>query len=303
MASAEVLMNILRISLVSILALSAACGKSDSENFVDTYCSEVGKCCGQAGLPSDGKTCRQWMALGAAGGSYSSSAGDACLAEMRAQVSAGTFCTGQSTSTPSACDSVYGTGSKGTKKPGETCDFDSDCAPSSDGAVRCADLYTGDTWINKCQVRMAGKAGDSPCVGTQEGDAFLGYQASGATDIVARGYVCDTANDVSCEDGTCAALAALGASCLISTDCVRSAYCSYPGDVCTTKVDVGGACTGIAGSECVDSAYCDTSAKKCVSKLANGGDCTSSTVCQSGYCSNGTCQGSSNVAMTFLCGS
>jgi hypothetical protein len=159
------------------------------------------------------------------------------------------------------------------------------------------------TFIDKCQVQIAGKAGDTPCVGTQEGTDFLSYQASNATDVVSRGYVCDVANAVTCQDGTCVALKALGASCLISTECVRTAYCSYPGDVCTTKISAGGACNGIAGSECVDSAYCDTNARQCMAKLANGAACTSLITCQSLYCSGGTCQGSSTAGLSIFCGS
>jgi hypothetical protein len=51
-------MNTLRIGLASLVVLSTACGGNsggDSQNFVSTYCTEVAKCCGQAGLPSDGK--------------------------------------------------------------------------------------------------------------------------------------------------------------------------------------------------------------------------------------------------------
>ena len=292
-----------RLGFVTAVALACAtgCGKSDSEKFADSYCAEMAKCCGQAGLPADGNTCHDWMNFAAMGGSYNSSAGDACLAEMRSQVSAGTFCTGSSSS-PSPCDSVYGS-SSGNKKPGETCSFDSDCAPSSEGKVVCASLFVNNTFIDKCQVQIAGKAGDTPCVGTQEGTNFLSYQASNAMDVVSRGYVCDVADAVTCQDGTCVALKALGASCLISTECVRTAYCSYPQDVCTTKISAGGACTGIAGSECVDSAYCDTNARQCMAKLANGAACTSLITCQSLYCSGGTCQGSSTAGLSIFCGS
>jgi hypothetical protein len=296
----------MKTDLVFVMSLSllllVGCGKSDSEKFVDSYCAEVAKCCGQAGLPANGQTCHQWMTLAATGGSYNSSAGNACLAEMNAQVAAGTFCSDlNSSSSTSTCDSVFGSAT-GNKKPGETCSFDSDCATSSEGKVVCASLYVNSAFIDKCQVQIPGKAGDTPCVGTQEGDTFLSYQASGATDVVPRGYACDVANAVTCQDGTCVALLPLGASCMISTDCVRTAYCSYPQDVCTTKINAGGACTGIAGSECVDSAYCDTSALQCKPTLADGAQCGSSAQCQSDYCSNGTCQGNS-LGLQLLCGS
>jgi len=290
-------------AMVTVVLVFASCGgKSDSEKFADSYCAEVAKCCGLAGLPADGKMCHQWMAFAAAGGSYNASAGDACLAEMNAEVSAGTFCADLNSS-GTACDTVFGTGSSGNKKPGETCSFDSDCAKSSQGDVLCAYLSTGSASINKCQLEIPGKAGDSPCVATKDGDFTSFYTPSNATDLLAQGYVCDVANGVTCQDGTCVALTALGGACLISTECVRSAYCSYPQDVCTTKIAAGGACTGIAGSECVDSAFCDTAALVCKAKLANGATCTSSLQCQSDYCSNGTCQGNSDLGMSLLCGS
>lgn len=286
--------------LVAVAIAVTACGKSDTEKFADDYCSEVAKCCGQAGLPADGKLCYQWMTAASIGGKYNASAADACLAEVRAQQAAGTFCRSQTGA--SACDSVYGT-RNGGKKPGEECQTDSDCAPSSDGTVACAGTYVNGSWINKCQVRIAGKAGDSPCLGTVDGDMFSGDPTSGGTDVVSRGYVCATAENLRCSGGACVALAGLGATCQISTDCIRSAYCNYPNDVCTAKIRLGDACTGIAGSECVDGAVCDTNAKTCVAKLANGATCGSSSACQSDYCSNGTCQGSSNIAMALLCGS
>jgi hypothetical protein len=289
------------LGLVTLTLVASSCGgKSDQEKFADSYCAEVAKCCGQAGLPADGKMCHQWMLFASAGSTFSAPAGDACLADMRSQVSAGTFCTDLN-STGSACDAVF-TSKGGNKKPGETCSFDSDCAKSTQGDVVCANVFVGSSSIAKCQVQIPGKAGDSPCVGTKDGDV-TSYDSSNATDVLAQGYICDVANGVSCQNGTCVALAGLGASCVSPIDCVRTAYCSFPGYVCTAKVAAGGACTGIAGSECVDSAYCDTTALHCTAKLASGAACTSSAQCQSDYCSNGTCQGSSVIGLSLLCGS
>jgi hypothetical protein len=176
----------LRLLAGLAVTFSLGCGKSDAEKFADSYCAEIAKCCGQAGLPADGKVCHQWAAFAEAGGSYNASAGNACLAEIKTEVSAGTFCADQSSSGPSQCDSVYGTSSNGSKKPGETCDFDSDCASSSLGAVACASLYVNGAFIDKCQVRIPGKAGDA-CIGTQDGLAFASYQTSDATDVPAQG--------------------------------------------------------------------------------------------------------------------
>jgi hypothetical protein len=108
---------------------------------------------------------------------------------------------------------------------------------------------------------------------------------------------------VTCQNATCVALSSVGTTCMISTDCVRTAYCNYPQDVCAPKIGVSGTCTGIAGSECVDSCYCDLGTKLCTTKLANCASCSNSFTCQSDYCSNGACQGSSSFGLSFLCGS
>ena len=285
--------------------LSLGCGKSDSEKFADSYCAEIAKCCGQAGLPADGKMCHQWSAFAEAGGSYNASAGNACLAEIKVEVSAGTFCAGQNSSGPSQCDSVYGTsGSSGSKKPGETCDFDDDCAKSSLGDVACANLYVNGAFIDKCQVRIPGKAGDA-CIGTQDSLAFASYQTNDTTDVPAQGYVCNTSDALQCKSGTCVALLSAGDKCSSTSDCVRATYCDYSKGQCTTRVATGSTCKGSDSSECIEGDYCDSTTKLCAAKKANGGTCTSMEMCQSSNCPSGTCQsnGLDTMGLGLLCGS
>jgi hypothetical protein len=294
----------LRLLAGLAVTFSLGCGKSDAEKFADSYCAEIAKCCGQAGLPADGKVCHQWAAFAEAGGSYNASAGNACLAEIKTEVSAGTFCADQSSSGPSQCDSVYGTSSNGSKKPGETCDFDSDCASSSLGAVACASLYVNGAFIDKCQVRIPGKAGDA-CIGTQDGLAFASYQTSDATDVPAQGYVCSTSDSLQCQSGTCVALLSAGATCSSTSDCVRTTYCDYSKGQCTARVATGSTCKGSDSSECVDGDYCDSTSKLCAAKKANGATCTTLDECQSSNCPSGTCQsnGLDTFGLTLLCGS
>jgi hypothetical protein len=282
-------------SLGLLLALSAAlaCGKSDSEKFADDYCAEVAKCCAEAKLPGDGATCRMLMSFASAGSSFNTQAGDACLADMRSQVSAGTFCAELGTS---ACDAVFDSGS-GNKKPGETCDFDDECAPSSEGDVKCASVSVDGAFIDKCQVQIPGKAGDSPCVGTKDGSMTMYYHTSNATDVLPRGYICDMANGLRCKDGTCTALPKVGEACDYVNDCVRDAYCDYAADKCAARIPAGGACSGSNSDECVEGYYCD---KQCVAKLDNGASCTSGSVCKSGSCANGACSG--NFGLSLMCG-
>jgi len=204
--------------LASLTALiSVGCGKSDAEKFADSYCGEVAKCCAQAGKRSDGQLCHFLMS----GGSYNSQAGDACLAEVRSQVSAGTFCTGLVSSSQSACDSVFG---RGSKKLGETCDFPSDCAPLSAGEVACN--------LGTCVALLAVGgtcSSTSDCVRS----AFCDYSKTVCTARVPAGGICTGSNDAECVDGyycpntpnLCTAKGTNGAPCTTPNMC-QSDYCS-----------------------------------------------------------------------------
>jgi len=269
------------VTALVFLGLSACSSKSDAEKFADSYCGEVVKCCAQAGMSSNGAFCH----LGMSGGGFDKQAADACLAEVKSEVAAGTFC--GSLSSPSVCNSVFST-PVGNKQPGETCQADSDCAPSSDGQVACAGLYVDTGWIYKCQVRMPGKAGDA-CVGTQNGTVFQSVSTTPATDIPPRGYVCNVADGLQCKSGTCVVLAEVGGSCTYSSDCVPTAFCDTTSK-CAAAVAAGGACTGNDSAECVAGYYCPTTGtKQCTAQLANGAPCTDDSMCQSGNCSS-TCQ-------------
>jgi hypothetical protein len=285
------------------VVLSLGCGKSDPEKFADSYCAEVAKCCGRANLPADGKACHDLMTFASMGGSYDAKAGDACLAEMRSEVAAGTFCASLVSTTPTACDSVYGTASTGSKKPGETCEFDFDCAPSSNGNVVCASLYVGSAFIYKCQVQVQGKVGDTPCAGTKNGNFFLS-SGSDATDIAPSAIVCSTADGVECTSGTCTALTALGATCSGTSDCVRSAFCDPTKHQCIPKVTAGAACPSGDDDECLDGNYCAPGTKVCMAKGANGAACTTTSMCLSSNCPSGTCEsnGLDTFGLALICG-
>jgi hypothetical protein len=278
------------------IAFSLGCGQSNSEKFVDTFCGEFAKCCAQAGLPSNGNFCHLMMS----GGSYNSQAGDACLAEMKSQVAAGTFCASQDSS--SVCQSVFSSPGGG-KKPGEDCNIDSDCAPSSNGKVVCASLYVNSAFIHKCQVQVQGKVGDTPCAGTKDGDFFL--SSGGETDIAPSAIVCNTADGVQCKSGTCVALAAVGATCGSTLDCVRSAFCPVSAGKCAVRVAAGSACASGDDDECLDGNYCASGTKMCTAKGANGAACTTMNMCQSNNCPVNTCEsnGLDTFGLALLCGS
>jgi hypothetical protein len=271
----------------SLLASGLGCSKekSPAEAFVEGYCAEIAKCCSQANLSIDDESCRaEWAALALAG-AYSAQAGGACLAEVRAQASAGKFCQSLSQSFPAACATVYGGGSK--QQPGGSCRFDSDCAASSEGDVICASANIGGNFVNKCQVLVTGKAGDTPCTATRDGDTFVPYADPNASEVPAKSFVCNLADSLQCRLGTCAALVAIGAQCNVSSDCVRGAYCAS--GQCASRVAAGDSCAGGDTMECVDGQFCESSAKRCTAKVANGGKCTIPSNCQSNYCLNNSC--------------
>jgi hypothetical protein len=279
-----------RSLIVCLVLLASACSSDEGGKFANAYCTEVAKCCTKAGLEGgDGQTCR--FLLSAA---PSNAATDACLAEMRSQVAAGTFCAGEGPS--EACNAAFSSNSTGNKKPGEDCDVDSDCAPSSDGKVICKSLYADPNWLHKCQVQMPGKAGDA-CIGTQDGDVFSYTSTSTRTDIPARGYVCNTADGIKCSSDKCVALADVGASCSYSNDCMRTAYCDSK-DRCAARVAAGEACTGVDSDECALGYYCPAaSPRQCTAQVGTGASCSSDEMCKSGNCEGGTCK--PNMLETF----
>jgi hypothetical protein len=273
------------------LAGSQGCGggsKNPADEFADIYCTEVAPCCARAVLPTDGQTCHQRLASLAQGNLYNAQAGRACLADVRAQASAGTLCAALvQSSLPPACASVYGTTSSG-KQPGESCSAASNCAASSEGEVACVSLPSSQD-LAKCQVRVAGKAGDTPCVGTRDGADIIPYLDNDATEIPARAFVCNIADGLRCRFGTCTKMVAADGHCSLSWDCVPSAFCDPSTSTCKPRVASGGKCVTSDPVECMDGYYCGASAGQCTAKVANGGSCNASSMCGSGYCLNQVC--------------
>lgn len=279
-----------------IAVLAAACGKSDAEKFADEYCGEVKKCCAQMGSEGEGRFCK--MAF--TSGGFDAQAGQACLAEMRAQVANGTFCTAGAAAA-SACQDVI-KNPNGNRQPGQSCDFEDDCAPSSEGEVICASHYDGNDWIHQCQLRIRGQAG-SPCIGTQDGDMFTTMGANNSDELTARGYVCHTADGLTCKGDTCVTLAAVGTTCSFTSDCVASAYCDGS-DHCAARVAPDGTCTGADTAECTDDHYCaSASPRQCKAKAPTGSPCSDDAMCASNDCNGTTCQPSvlDQIGWGLLC--
>ena len=282
-------------------------GSSDKDAFFSSYCSVFAKCCATLNKPTDGATCRSLFGALGASYTYDPVKGQACLDELNAASSAPDFCaTAGSDQNEPSCKQALAQGGGGAKQPGDTCTQSSDCASSPDGSVACQTYFStdgGNAQTRICQVQIHGKAGDTPCVGTVDGNVTF-YSGSNNTPVP-KGYICDKANGVRCDDKTvtCIALVPTGGSCVNggSDACVTTAYCDTTAK-CVDKLAAGADCSASAfQSSCQDKLYCDSGTKKCTPALAIGQACTSSDQCTPNSCVNKVCTGSS-LGLSLLCG-
>lgn len=308
-------MNISRLAPAFLVVLGISCGGGDSpgggepvalEAFTETYCDILKPCCAQANLPSTGAQCRAFIGAFGSAQKYDPQAGGDCLAETRAAVQAGK-CGSATLNTP-ACDRVFAA-TGGTKQPGEACTEDGDCAPSPEGNVDCTSSYSPGAETRQCQVRIKGKEGDNPCVGTVEGGVTI-YYGSGNTSpaIPPRGYLCHVDEGLFCDSSTraCTRIKNVGAPCTgqPSHECVATAYCDTVSKACAERKPVGAACTSILHPQCVEGAYCHETMRTCALQGDVGAACTRREQCRIGPCVNGKCEkgSSSDLGLVFLCG-
>jgi hypothetical protein len=284
---------------MALVCALAGCSSGDSdgagekEQFISELCAEYAGCCEAAGRPSDGAQCRAFYGAFVSASSYDATAAQACLEEVRARQDQ---CDSSSASAPS-CGKVF-TSSSGAQMPGDECEDDADCAPASSGRVECVSDFVGDATIRKCQTRLPGKAGSSPCVGTVDGDITF---YSGVTEgIPPTGYLCDLADGLSCDGqtGACESLAAVGEPCG-GAQCVQSAYCAFTEGVCVARVALGAACED---GQCVAGAYCQASDNTCAALRVDGADCEAAEECESYQCINQKCAIENDLSLAFLCG-
>jgi Dickkopf-like protein len=290
---------VVALLLSQVLGCGSNGGAGSANGFVNELCELYRPCCAAAGLRADGVQCRAFYGAFTSAGSYDAAAGEACLTAMRAASSQPDFCDGNAE--PAACDAVFGT-SSGTKAPGQTCDFDDDCAPSAQGEAICGSAFpSGGGEIRKCQILVRGTAGSTPCIRTVEGSTWS--SSYNGDDVPLMGYSCNVADGVRCDSltDTCVALTPVGGDCLTSSQCVREATCSSATDTCAARAPVGSAC-GL-DSDCVKTAYCSDPGGLCTARSANGTACTDDNQCVSDSCVNMKCAASTdNFALALLCG-
>lgn len=287
--------------LFGLVLSAAACGGDDSgagnqDEFISQVCAEFAGCCQTAGLRADGAQCRALYGASGSAGGYDQAAATACLQEVRALGES--KCDFVASATPS-CSRVFAAG--GRAQPGEACEDEGDCAPSSEGQVTCASDFVNDATVRQCQVRLPGVVGSTPCVGTVQGSITFSLGNDG---LPPKGYLCDTADGLLCDSqsGACRALGALGETCSGgSYSCILSAYCDLASGTCKARAALGAACQ--VDAECQDAAYCEPSSKICAAQRAPGATCALDSECDYGNCTNQKCGPSDDLALVFLCGS
>lgn len=281
-------------SLLISASTLAACGGSESDEdqqkeassaFISEYCEILATCCTVTARPFDQKNCRNFLGYSAAGATFDADAADACLAESRALDCSRADTASQSEDSP--CDRVYAKDGKGGAGLGETCEFDQDCAPSTEGKVSCASRFENDEWISSCQVKLAGKQGDGPCV-----------TANASATPAPRVYECDAALYCDTDTEKCTQRPAVGEACDGSDQCEATAYCSSD-LICVTSATEGEAC---GERFCASDLYCDDTSR-CVPTKASGSPCESFSECTSGFCTNGICdaESQSSFGIGLMC--
>jgi len=271
--------------------------KSDEDPgavFIGHYCDVYKPCCTAAGLPGDGQACRALFASASSPqAKYDSAAGESCLAALRQSAGQPGFCEGEIVP-PSACAQAFG-GMVGA------CVQDADCPPSGEGDVSCVSGFVGGATVRKCQVQSHGASGSTPCVGSVRAGVTL-YSGTSGGDIPDQGFLCYADDGLRCDGTACVALAAVGATCELSSDCADAAFCDASTGICAGRKATGAACIGQA-LECQDGSYCDETALLCAAQLAVGATCSDNVQCQTGNCAaDGTCQPTPPVGANVLCG-
>ncbi len=295
-----------------VAACSSSSGSgsaSSASGFGQEFCQLLAPCCADAGLSTNGTVCQAFVGEAMSMGTYDASAGQACISALQGASKSSTFCTDFGGNLPQ-CNDVFGPAGGGAG-PGKPCNTSSDCAKASGGSAVCYSVTNfvdgGTNSTSTCVQTQAGKAGQSPCVGTVQGDTTTFALTPGPPPEM--GYTCDVADGVYCDSNTqkCIALVATNQACTGTAQCVTSDYCGFVSgstrQTCQPRAPIGASCPfSSTGNPCVANAYCDTNTNTCQQQIGNGASCSTSQQCASGNCNNGKCSGTTNLALGLLCG-
>jgi hypothetical protein len=293
-----------------VAACSSSSGSSNSSSasgFGQEFCQLLEPCCADAGLSTSGTLCQAFVNEATSMGTYNPTAGQACISALQAASKSATFCTDFGGNLPQ-CNNVFGT-KGGAAAPGQPCNTSNDCAKASGGSAICYSVTNfvdgGTNSTSTCVQTQSGKAGQSPCVATVQGNTTYFGLTPGAPP--AMGYTCDIADGVYCDSTTqkCTALATTNQTCSGNQQCVTTDYCAIGGtngSTCQPRTPLSSPCNAFGTNQCVAGAYCDTNSNTCKPQIANGASCTTSQECASNNCNNGKCSGTTNLGLGLLCG-
>jgi len=253
-------------------ALKAEAAAKDS--FISDYCEIVSDCCNKIlSLPKDGASCKARVTNLDPKMLADAQARTDCLAQLRKVAPLSDFCSEFGNLEQPACPDPRRKALTGSKKAGEACTADAECAPSFEGVVACNGV---------CQVTKRGKDGDGPCVATMDGqvETRLDGDATGPD-----AFVCFLRDELACDPGSkkCVKPSAVGGECADSATCVRAAHCDSATKKCATRKANGNSCKeGECQGQCVDG-FCEAAASE-------GDDCKDVSLCAEGLaCTGGKC--------------
>jgi len=275
-----------------------------AQSFISSFCNYLKPCCQKAGLRTDGTQCGALLGAFVGPSNYDAKAGGMCLGDIKAAAGKPEFCA-DAFAALDTCESVA-TRAGGTKKPGETCTDDEDCAPSSEGDVECANEFVDNKTVEKCQIQLRGKEGDMVCVGTRDGSTTYG-SFSDAQDVAPRAYICHVSDGLFCNAKTesCSKIQPVGGPCgangFGNFECVATAYCDNLTDKCVARKAAGADCSSF-GTECSAGHYCNEDTEKCTVQTKDGAACTTDEECTSDNCVNDKCAPESDFGLQFYCG-
>jgi len=248
-------------------------------SFVAELCELYASCCSEGTSTKD--ECLETTTERARKDAFDAQAAEFCLASVRAEAKASTFCVRAPTDV--ACSAVLK--SKSPKEPGAACTSSRECGSGPDGLGLCID--------RKCRRVTRGKEGDA-CIGTRAADDLdtlvappeeataLCYASDGlhcseeSRKCEKRGGVGSpcSGSDLSCVDDAwcptttneCVPRTAAGESCTDAFECAPGHQCANDGEgggACVAFVGEGGACE--RGDECDPAGLvCDASTNTCI---------------------------------------
>jgi hypothetical protein len=236
------------LAALSLVAVLAACGSEEAgpkyasadafcTDYATTACKEVTPKCS---IPD--ATCQQkakaecnTIAAGAAGRTFSSSAGEACVGKLRdTYAKQGTITGAELAARDEACQRAF----QGSGAKLGTCKVDYDCS----GSLICDKTLCADK-VQKNLDDLCGNPGEVCAKGSYcTGDAVKKCTAKRKS-----GEACDAtkpcAEDLRCLSSICSALVAAGEKCTASTDCATG-YCDVRLGTCSAGIALAAGATG-----------------------------------------------------------